>query len=135
MAHVVASVFTVAPVVASLFRRVAARRLMLCAVGHRTNDRLSVYQSVSPASHRTCVYTCIRPSCCSPARDNMLALVSTPVLSQAYSRILLCAYIIFIFIHRAGNININNNNNRKLNNKHLIKCYSLLQKWQKPFTV
>ena len=41
----------------------------------------------------------------------------------------------FICIHQAGS-NINNdNNNRKLNYKHLIKYYNLLQNWQKSFTV
>jgi len=37
---------------------------------------------------------------------------------------------IFIFIHQAGS-NINNYNNRKLNYKHLIKYYKLLQNYQK----
>jgi len=32
-------------------------------------------------------------------------------------------------------MNNNNSNNRKLNYKHLIKYYNLLQNWQKPFTV
>jgi len=41
---------------------------------------------------------------------------------------------VFIFIHQAGS-NINNNSNGKLNYKHLIKCYKLLQNWQKPFTL
>jgi len=41
---------------------------------------------------------------------------------------------IFIFIHQAGS-SINDNNNRKLNYKRLIKYYSLLQNWQKQFTV
>jgi len=40
----------------------------------------------------------------------------------------------FTFIHQAGS-NMNNNNNRKLNYKHLFKFYNLLHNWQKPFTV
>jgi len=40
----------------------------------------------------------------------------------------------FIFIYQAGS-NINNNNIRNLNYKHLIKYYNLLQNWHKPFTV
>ena len=44
------------------------------------------------------------------------------------------AYYIFIFIHQAIG-NVNSNNNRKLNYKHLMKHYNLLQNWQKPFTV
>ena len=40
-----------------------------------------------------------------------------------------------IFIHQAcSNIN-KNSNNRKLNYKHIIKYYNLLQNWQKPFIV
>ena len=39
---------------------------------------------------------------------------------------------IFIFIHQTGS-DINDNSNRKLNYKHLIKYYKLLQNWQKPF--
>ena len=39
---------------------------------------------------------------------------------------------VFIFIHQAGSdINNNNNSNRQLNYKHLVKYYSLLQNWQK----
>jgi len=40
----------------------------------------------------------------------------------------------FIFIHQAGS-NVNNNNNRKLNYKHLVKNYNMLQNCQKAFTV
>jgi len=40
---------------------------------------------------------------------------------------------IFIFIHQAGSNMYSNNG--KLNSKHLIKYYNLLQNWQKPFTV
>jgi len=41
---------------------------------------------------------------------------------------------IFISIHQAGS-NINNNNIRKFNYKHLTEYYKLLQNWQKPLTV
>jgi len=42
-------------------------------------------------------------------------------------------YITYIFIHQTGS-HINNNN-RKLNYKHLTEYYNLLQNWQKPFTI
>jgi len=71
MAHVVASVFTVAPVVASLFRRVAARRLMLCAVGHRTNDRLSVCQSVRHPTVLACTLAYVHPAAVRDTRQHV----------------------------------------------------------------
>jgi len=42
---------------------------------------------------------------------------------------------IFTFIHQTGSSTNNDNSDRKLSCKHLIKNYSLLRNWRKPFTV
>jgi len=58
----------------------------------------------------------------------------TQVGSRAHVKIVSRIVSYHIFVHQAFSIS-NNNNSRKLNYKHLIKYYNLLQNWQKPFTV
>jgi len=64
-------------------------------------------------------------------RDALVTSTSVVLRSQVLRGVCLSIYL---FIHQAC-CNTNNYKNWKLNYKHSIKYYRLLQNWQKPFNV